>query len=139
MSLVLARLSVLTESLKLHGMESHAAELAQQAAKEEWDYLSFFERLLQTQIDDRFVRKQSLFTRMAGFPSIKTLAELSSQYDIHVNQIQTWRNQLKDNIGSLFDSGIDQRKDHEQQIKSLQAKIGQLTMENDFLATVLKP
>jgi len=76
---------------------------------------------------------------MAALQGDKTLAELSSQYDIHVNQIQTWRNQLKDNIGSLFDSGIDQRKDHEQQIKSLQAKIGQLTMENDFLATVLKP
>jgi Transposase. len=69
---------------------------------------------------------------MAALQGDKTLAELSSQYDIHVNQIQTWRNQLKDNIGSLFDSGIDQRKDHEQQIKSLQAKIGQLTMENDF-------
>ncbi len=80
MSLVLARLSVLTESLKLHGMESHAAELAQQAAKEEWDYLSFFERLLQTQIDDRFVRKQSLFTRMAGFPSIKTLEAFDFQF-----------------------------------------------------------
>jgi transposase len=76
---------------------------------------------------------------MAALQGDKTLAELSSQYDIHVNQIQTWRNQLKDNIGSLFDSGIDQRKDHEQQIKSLQAKIGQLAMENDFLATVLKP
>jgi transposase-like protein len=76
---------------------------------------------------------------MAALQGDKTLAELSSQYDIHVNQIQTWRNQLKDNIGSLFDSGIDQRKDNEQQIKSLQAKIGQLTMENDFLATVLKP
>ena len=76
---------------------------------------------------------------MAALQGDKILAELSSQYDIHVNQIQTWRNQLKDNIGSLFDSGIDQRKDHEQQIKSLQAKIGQLTMENDFLATVLKP
>lgn len=76
---------------------------------------------------------------MAALQGDKTLAELSSQYDIHVNQIQTWRNQLKDNIGSLFDSGIDQRKDHEQQIMSLQAKIGQLTMENDFLATVLKP
>jgi len=76
---------------------------------------------------------------MAALQGDKTLAELSSQYDIHVNQIQTWRNQLKDNIGSLFDSGIDQRKDHEQQIKSLQATIGQLTMENDFLATVLKP
>ena len=76
---------------------------------------------------------------IAALQGDKTLAELSSQYDIHVNQIQTWRNQLKDNIGSLFDSGIDQRKDHEQQINSLQAKIGRLTMENDFLATVLKP
>ena len=44
---------------------------------------------------------------MAALQGDKTLAELSSQYDIHVNQIQTWRNQLKDNIGSLFDSGID--------------------------------
>ncbi len=76
---------------------------------------------------------------MASLQGDKTLAELSSQYDIHVNQIQTWRNQLKDNMVRLFDSGIDQRKDHEEQIKSLQAKIGQLTMENDFLATVLKP
>ena len=37
----------------------------------------------------------------AALQGDKTLAELSSQYDIHVNQIQTWRNQLKDNIGSL--------------------------------------
>ena len=34
---------------------------------------------------------------MAALQGDKTLAELSSQYDIHVNQIQTWRNQLKDN------------------------------------------
>jgi hypothetical protein len=40
---------------------------------------------------------------------------------------------------SLFDSGIDKHKDHDAEIKLLQAKIGQLTMENDFLATVLKP
>jgi transposase-like protein len=64
---------------------------------------------------------------------------LSSQYDVHVNQIQTWRNQLKNNMVSLFNCGIDKRKDHDKEIKSLQAKIGQLTMENDFLATVLKP
>jgi len=76
---------------------------------------------------------------MAALQGDKTLAQLSSQYDVHVNQIQTWRNQLKDNMVSLFDSGMDQRKDQDQEIKSLQAKIGQLTMENDFLATVLKP
>lgn len=69
----------------------------------------------------------------------KTLAQLSSEYDVHVNQIKTWRNQLKENMVRLFESGVDQRKDHESEIQALQAKIGQLTMENDFLAKVLKP
>lgn len=69
----------------------------------------------------------------------KTLAQLASEYDVHVNQIQTWRNQLKENMASLFDCGIEQRKDQQAEVKALQAKIGQLTMENDFLATVLEP
>ena len=47
----------------------------------------------------------------------KILAELSCEYDI--NQIQTWRNQLKNNMISLFDSGIDQRKDNDEHIQSL--------------------
>ena len=76
---------------------------------------------------------------LAALQGEKTLAELSGEYDVHVNQIQTWRKQLKNNMVSLFDSGIDQRKDNEEQIQLLQAKIGQLTMENDFLATVFKP
>ena len=76
---------------------------------------------------------------MAALREDKTLAQLASQYDVHVNQIQTWRNQLKQNMVSLFDSGIDKRKDHDAEIKLLQAKIGQLTIENDFFATVLKP
>ncbi len=76
---------------------------------------------------------------MAALQGDKTLAQLASQYDVHVNQIQTWRNQLKQNMVSLFDSGIDKHKDHDAEVKLLQAKIGQLTMENDFLATVLKP
>jgi transposase-like protein len=76
---------------------------------------------------------------LAAIQGDRTLAQLSNQYDVHVNQIQTWRKQLKDNMVSLFDSGIDKRKDHDKEVKSLQAKIGQLTMENDFLATVLKP
>ncbi len=76
---------------------------------------------------------------LAALQGEKTLAELSSDYDVHVNQIQTWRKQLKNNMVSLFDSGIDQRKDNEEEIQLLQAKIGQLTMEKDFLAKVLKP
>ncbi len=67
------------------------------------------------------------------------MAQLSSDYDVHVNQIQAWRNQLKENMANLFDTGQELRKDQETEVKSLQAKIGQLTMENDFLAKVLEP
>ena len=83
-----------------------------------------------------------VFKAKVAFAALKgerTLAQLASDYDVHVNQIQTWRNQLKENMASLFDTGLEQRKDQEDEVKSLQAKIGQLTMENDFLATVLKP
>ena len=76
---------------------------------------------------------------LAALKEEKTLAQLASEYDVHVNQIQTWRNQLKENMASLFDSGVEHRKDHEADVKALQAKIGQLTMENDFLAKVLEP
>ncbi len=75
----------------------------------------------------------------AALKGEKTLAELSSEYDVHVNQIQAWRNQLKDNMVNLFESGADQRKSHDADVKALQAKIGELTMENDFLAKVLEP
>ena len=83
-----------------------------------------------------------VFKAKVAFAALKgerTLAQLASDYDVHVNQIQTWRNQLKENMASLFDTGLEQRKDQEAEVKSLQAKISQLTMENDFLATVLKP
>ena len=75
----------------------------------------------------------------AALKGEKTLAQLASDYDVHVNQIQTWRNQLKEHMPSLFDTGVEQRKDQAAEVKSLQAKIGQLTMENDFLAKVLEP
>ena len=75
----------------------------------------------------------------AALKGEKTLAQLSSDYDVHVNQLQTWRNQLKENMASLFDTGVEQRKNQDAELKSLQAKIGQLIMENDFLAKVLEP
>jgi len=76
---------------------------------------------------------------LAAMKGDKTLAQLASDHDIHVNQIQSWHRQLKDNISELFESQADKRKDYAGEIKELQAKVGQLTMENDFLAKVLEP
>jgi len=76
---------------------------------------------------------------LAALKGDKTLAQLSSEYDVHVNQIQSWRKQLKENMVSLFESGAEKRKESEAEVTALRAKIGQLTMENDFLAKVLEP
>ena len=42
----------------------------------------------------------------AALKGDKTLAELSSEHDVHVNQIKSWRDQFKDNMVELFDNGI---------------------------------
>ena len=45
----------------------------------------------------------------AALKGEKTLAQLSSEYDMHFNHVKAWRNQLKENMSSLFDTGIEQR------------------------------
>ncbi len=112
MNLELARIEVLTDKLQLAGMASNASALAQQAVKEEWSYLTYFEQLLQAENAARQTRKQSMFTRMAGFPSLKTLEEFDFNFATGVPKKQV--NELaslafierKENIVLLGPSGV---------------------------------
>ena len=61
----------------------------------------------------------------------KTLAELAAKHDVHPNQIAEWKKQLMEHSDAVF--GGKPGADSEAKIKELHAKIGQLTMENDFL------
>lgn len=70
---------------------------------------------------------------VAAIKGEKTLAQLSEQFDIHANQIQEWRRRLLDNVEALFGRGAQRKEETEGAIKDLHAKIGQLTMERDFL------
>ena len=60
----------------------------------------------------------------------KTLAELSQQFDVHANQITTWRTQLLEGAAGVFGPGGGAEPAID--VKRLHAKIGELTLENDF-------
>lgn len=74
---------------------------------------------------------------LAAVRGDKTLAELSGQYDVHSNQITQWKQQLLENVSQLFGRGQQKRISVDETVKELHAKIGQLAVENDFLAKVL--
>ena len=72
---------------------------------------------------------------VAALKGDKTLAELAQQFDVHPNQIADCKTQLMDRSAQVF--GENTAKAAEPDIKTLHAKIGQLTLENDFLEHAL--
>jgi transposase len=74
---------------------------------------------------------------LAAIKGDKTLAELSEQFDVHQNQIQDWKKQLLEQADSVFGSSQERKNMDEAHLKELHAKIGELTLENDFLAKAL--
>jgi len=72
---------------------------------------------------------------IAALKGDKTLAELAQQYDVHPTQITDWKTQLLERSSVVF--GESSAKESGPDVQTMQAKIGQLTLENDFLEKAL--
>src|ERR1700756_523921 len=74
---------------------------------------------------------------LAAIKGDRTLAQLAEHFDVHPNQITTWKAQLEGTASDIFGSGSPAPSTPAGDVKSLHAKIGELTLENDFLEGAL--
>jgi transposase-like protein len=75
---------------------------------------------------------------LAAIKGDRSLAQLAEQFDVHPNQITTWKAQLEEGAADVFGSGGGSGTAQPAvDVKLLHAKIGELTLENDFLEGAL--
>ncbi len=75
---------------------------------------------------------------LAAIKGDRTLAQLAEQFDVHPNQVTAWKAQLEDSAAEVFGPGAGNTAGEPAvDVKSLHAKIGELTLENDFLEGAL--
>jgi transposase len=76
---------------------------------------------------------------LAAIKGERTITQLAEQFDIHVSQITAWKEQLQEGAADVFAAaGVGGKSSTPQvDVKSLHAKIGELTLENDFLEGAL--
>jgi transposase-like protein len=67
----------------------------------------------------------------------ETIAHLSSRSDVHPTMISAWRRLLIDYVVEIFDKNHKSRQQIEGQLDELYRQIGQLKVDNDFLARKL--
>lgn len=74
---------------------------------------------------------------IAAIKGDRTLAQLAEQFDVHPNQITAWKAQLEGSAADVFGRGGAAAAQPTVDVKALHAKIGELTLENDFLEGAL--
>jgi transposase len=71
---------------------------------------------------------------LEALSGIKTIAEIAREYQVHPTQVSQWKSQVQARLPEVFESGpAAQAVAAERQVERLEQKVGQLTMELDWL------
>jgi transposase len=71
---------------------------------------------------------------LAALKNEESTAELAAKYEVHPTMITNWKRELAEGAAELFDKGQKTKKHHDNTVDELYRQIGQLKVENDFLA-----
>ena len=74
---------------------------------------------------------------IAAIKGERTVAQIAEQFDVHPNQVTTWKGQLEGGAADVFGVSPGTQQAPTVDVKALHAKIGELTLENDFLEGAL--
>ena len=71
---------------------------------------------------------------LEALKGIKTVAEIAREYQVHPNQVSQWKSEVVQRLPEVFEHGpTAQAQEQVQEIERLERKVGQLTMELDWL------
>ena len=71
---------------------------------------------------------------LEAIKGVKTLSEIAREYEIHPVMVGKWKTEMLDRLPELFEGNTSTKnKDTEKEQEQLHRKVGQLTMEVDFL------
>ena len=81
---------------------------------------------------------RKLKVALAAIRGDRTVAQLAEQHGVHPSQITAWKEQLQASAANVFGPGGSSTSAAPPvDVKALHAKIGELTLENDFLEGAL--
>lgn len=75
---------------------------------------------------------------LAAIREQETVSELARRHQLHVNQIYQWKRQFLENMSKVFESEVGSNGESEEREAALLKKIGELTVERDFLSRGLE-
>ena len=83
----------------------------------------------------RFTAQFKARVAMEALRGDRTIQAIAAKHEVHPNQVSSWKRQAQAGLEELFAGASSGRqKDHDATIHDLHAKIGELTVERDFLS-----